>query len=61
MAKSLQEEQEARIEALTEALSDSNAALGKFVDLKKFTREPYETPLSAYDRGCKVLESEMES
>jgi hypothetical protein len=47
-----------RIEKLKEALVDSNAALGSFVDLMKYVREPYETPLSAYDRGYKVIMEE---
>jgi hypothetical protein len=41
---------------LVEALRDTTDALGKFVDTSRKTREPYETPLSAYDRARAALD-----
>jgi hypothetical protein len=51
------EASQARILQLGVALTDSNAALSTFVDLTKYTREPYETPLSAHDRARDILEA----
>lgn len=39
------------------ALKDCCVALESFVDLGKKTREPYRTPLSAYDRAMGLLQS----
>jgi len=49
------EKAEAEIARLREALADTTEALAKFVNTKAETREPYETALSAYDRGIAAL------
>lgn len=41
--------------ALVKALKDATAALAKFVDTRRKHREPYDTPLSAYDRATNLL------
>src|SRR6186713_107165 len=46
---------EAEIARLRMALTDTTGALAKFVNTKAKTREPYETALSAYDRGIAAL------
>ena len=45
----------AEVDTLREALKDTMAALAAFVNTDAKYREPYETPLSAYDRACAVL------
>jgi hypothetical protein len=42
-------------ERLRVALKDTADALEKFVDTEKVIREPYKTPLSAYDRAREAL------
>ena len=41
------------------ALKDAVGALAAFVDTDTKYREPYETPLSVYDRACAVLEGDI--
>jgi len=48
-------EAKAEIARLRTALTDTTEALAKFVNTKAKTREPYETALSAYDRGIAAL------
>ena len=50
------EELEAKLEKAVDALQDTTDALEKRVDTDKEFREPYETPLSAYDRARATLE-----
>jgi len=49
-------EAQAKIARLTEALKDVTEAFGEFVDRGTQFAQPYEHPLSAYDRAREIIE-----